>query len=116
MSIPTWHVDAELPALHLWWRDELEALIDFSAVDNWQLRVGVTGCPAVIEKTTGITGAAGAGVSPTGTPNVAIVWTAGELNVAPGTYVAQLRARWGSNDRVIQFPIRILPSVLAPAS
>lgn len=113
MTIPSWNVDVELPSLHLWWRDELGDLIDMSTVTGWQLRVGLPDCEAVIEKTSGISGAVGSGVSPTGVPNVVLTWATGELNVSPGLYLAQLKASWGTTDRMIEFNMRIEPAISA---
>jgi hypothetical protein len=63
-----------------------------------------------LTNTTGITGAAGSGYGPPGTPNVTVAWAAGELNIAPGTYDMDLTAVTTSGDRVLSGPITILDS------
>jgi hypothetical protein len=106
-----YHTTAERPALELWWFDDDGTLIDFSTGYTFSLKVGSAGSTALLTKTSDITGAAGAGVEPTGTPNVVVTWTAGELALTTGTYLAQLTATSSSLDRVAAFQMQILPVI-----
>jgi hypothetical protein len=103
--------NADRPAVEAWIFDDDGTLIDFSSGYTWSLKVGVPGSTALLTKTTNIAGAAGAGVCPTGTPNVVITWTAGELNLTPGVYNVQLTATASSLDRVFTGQITILDSI-----
>ena len=112
MARVTYHETADRPALELWWYDDDGTLIDFSSGYTWSLKIGVPGSAALLTKTSNITGAAGAGVEPTGTPNVTVTWTAGEIaTLSPGTYAAQLTATTSSLDRVCEFTVTILDTV-----
>ena len=99
--------NAERPAVEMWLRDDDATLIDFSSGYTWTLKIGELGTTALLTKTTGIVGAAGAGSEPTGTPNVVVSWTAGELNLTPGTYAWVLTATTGGLDRVFSGTITI---------
>ncbi len=98
---------AELPALHLWIYDDDGSLIDFSSGFTFVLKLGQAGSAAVLTKSSGITGAAGAGSEPDGTPNLVISWSAGELAVTAANYLAQLTATSGGLDRVFAFPFEV---------
>ena len=93
---------AERPDLKFWWEDEGGNLIDFSSGYTFSFKLAISlASTAAFTKTTGITGGAGAGAEPTGTPNITISFTAGELAaVAARTYVWQLTATTGGLDRV----------------
>lgn len=106
-----YHATAERPALELWLYDDDGSLIDFSSGYTFVLKVGLPGSAALLTKSSGITGAAGSGEEPTGTPNVTVSWTAGELALTPGSYMGQLTATTSSLDRVFVFPIHILDVV-----
>jgi hypothetical protein len=94
---------AERPDLKMWIEDDDGALIDFSTSYTFAFKLGYLGAAAVFTKTTGITGAAGSGTAPTGTPNVTVAFTAAELDaVTAGNYKWQLRATTGGLDRVYQ--------------
>lgn len=97
---------AERPSITMWWQADDGSLIDFSTGYTFTFKLGTTlGSAATFTKTTGINGAAGAGTSPTGTPNVVIGFIAGELdNVPAGYYTWQLRATatTGTLDRISQ--------------
>ena len=109
MSSPLrYHRGAERPALKLWLLDDDNTLIDFSSGYSFQFLIGVVGETAVLTKTTGITGAAGAGVAPTGTPNVTVTWAANDLDIVPGSYVWQLKATTSSLDRLFSGVINVL--------
>lgn len=99
---------AERPTLQLWWVDDTDALIDFSSGYTFSLTIG-DGTTATVTKTSGITGAAGAGTNPTGTPNIVVAWSASELDIAAGQYVAQLVATTGGLERIGRFGFRIDP-------
>ena len=99
-----YHKTAERPALELWLIDDDGALIDFSTGYTFALKVGNVGSTALLTKTSGIAGAVGAGEEPTGTPNVVVSWTAGELNLTPGSYAAQLTATTAGLDRIFTLP------------
>lgn len=99
---------AELPALSLWLTDEDDDLIDFSSGYTFSFKVGSTGSTALLTKTTGITGAAGAGEEPDGTPNVTVAWSAGELAIAPGTHEWTLTATSGGLDRIFGGQFRVV--------
>ena len=103
-----YHQSAERPALGLWLLDDDGALIDLSSGYTFSFKVGVVGAAAILTKTTGITGAVGAGTAPTGTPNVVVAWTAGELAIAPGTYTWQLTATTSGLDRVFSGVFTVL--------
>lgn len=103
----TYARSAERPSAQLWLFDDDGTLIDFSSGYTFSLKVGTRGTAALLTKTDGITGAAGAGTEPTGTANVAIAWTAGELDLTPGTYTWQLTATTGGLDRVFFGTIKI---------
>jgi hypothetical protein len=95
---------AERPGIALWWVDDDGTLIDFSTGYTFDFKIGTTvGATAAFTKTAGITGAAGSGTSPTGTPNVTIAFSAAELDaIAAGYYTWQLRATSGGVDRISQ--------------
>lgn len=113
MTALSWYSSAEEPALQIWWYDDDGDLIDFSSgVTGWSLKIGNPGSAAVLTKTTGITGAAGTGSPGSGTPNVQVVWAAGQLNITPGVYSLQLTATTAQGDRVLSTPITIRPVVL----
>lgn len=105
---------AELPETAIWWTDRAGNLIDFSSGYTFTLKLGHAGSAAVHTKTTGITGAAGSGTDPTGTPNVSIAWAAGELDaVAVTSYTAQLTARRTSDskDRIKTFTFTLTAEI-----
>jgi hypothetical protein len=103
-----YHKTAERPALEMWLLDDDESLIDLSTGYTFSLKIGNKGSTALLTKTTGIVGAAGAGAEPTGTPNVAVSWAAGELNLTAGRYVWQLTATSSALDRVFEGTFEIL--------
>ena len=101
-----YHTIDDLPDVKFWWFSEDGNLIDFSTGSpTWTFKIGLPGSSALVTKTSGITGAAGSGVQPTGTPNVTLVWTAGDLaSVTPGNYQWQLTARISGKDRTESGP------------
>lgn len=89
----------ERPDKRMWIRDSAGTLIDFSGY-TFSFKLGAIGAAASFTKTSGITGAAGSGVEPTGTPNVTLSFSANELDsLVPGEYAWQLRTTTGSLDR-----------------
>lgn len=98
---------AEDPGPGIWWLSRAGTLIDFSSGYTWSAKI-TDGTTTLLTKTTGITGAAGAGTNPTGTPNVTIDWSTGELNIAPGEYTLELTPTYNSRQRQpLKVPIRI---------
>lgn len=105
-----YHRGAERPALALWLIDDDGTLIDFSSGYTFELAIGVLGDTPLLTKTTGITGAAGAGTQPDGTPNVTVTWAADDLDIAAGIYTWQLTATsTGGLDRMFSGTFRVLP-------
>lgn len=103
--------NAERPSAELWLEDDDGTLIDFSSGYTFSFKVGSLGSTALLTKTSGITGAAGAGVEPTGTPNVVIAWTAGDLALAVGTHDAQLVCTTSALDRTFFGKVKILDTI-----
>ena len=99
---------ADRPALELWLWDDDGTLINFASGYTFSFKVGIVGSAALLTKTSSITGAAGSGTEPDGTPNVTITWTAGELALTPGSYTGQLTATTSSLDRVFSFPFDVV--------
>ena len=106
----TYHRNAERPAAKLWLFDDDGTLIDFSGYTH-VFRIGNPGSTALLSKSTNITGAAGSGTEPSGTPNITITWTAGELDIAPGMYRWQLKSTSSSLDRVFEGAFHILDDI-----
>lgn len=103
MGVISCYRTAERPDVQLWLLNDAGTLVDFSTGYTFAFKLGNPGSVAAFTKTTGITGAAGAGSEPTGTPNVTVSFTAAELDsLTPGAYGWQLRATTGSLDRVYQ--------------
>lgn len=104
----TYKKTADRPALKLWLLDDDGTLIDFSSGYTFVFKLGNTGQAALLTKSSGITGAAGSGTEPSGTPNVTVTWIAGELAVTPGGYSWDLTATSSGLDRVFFGKIQIL--------
>lgn len=107
----TYNRNADRPSLALWVLDRAGTLIDFSSGYTFSFKIGSRGAIGALTKTTGITGATGSGTAPTGTPNVAIDWTAGDLDITPGTYLWQLTATNGGLDRVYEGTFVVLDAI-----
>lgn len=107
----SYHSTADRPAAELWLFDDDGTLIDFSSGYTFSFKIGKPGSAALLTKTSSITGAAGAGTEPDGTPNVTVTWSAGELALTPGSYVWQLTATNSSLDRVFSGPFVVLDVV-----
>lgn len=99
-----YYITADKPDIELWLLDDDGDLIDFSTGYTFSFKIGTqVGTTALLTKTSGITGAVGAGSEPDGTPNVVVAFTAGELGTAvttAGNYVWQLTCTKASADRV----------------
>jgi hypothetical protein len=99
---------AERPDIRLWLTDSNGTLIDFSTGYTFAFKLGNSGSAATFTKTSGITGAAGSGVEPTGTPNITLTFTAGDLDsLTAGPCLWQLRATTGGLDRYFQGPFQL---------
>ena len=102
-DVLTYYRTGERPDIELWLFDGDGTLIDYSTGFSFEWKLGNPGEAAAFTKTTGITGAAGSGVEPSGTPNITLTFTAGELDsVTAGSYTWQLKARSSSLDRFHQ--------------
>lgn len=102
---------AERPALKLWLLDDDGSLIDFSAGYSFEFKVGLAGATPLLTKTSGIAGAAGAGVEPTGVPNIVVTWSSGELAIATGAYSWALRATSVGLDRIFGGVFHVLATL-----
>lgn len=102
------HRTAERPELRFWLLDDDGTLIDFSAGYSFSFKLGAVGATAMFTKTSGITGAAGAGSEPAGDPNVTITFSADELDdLEVGPCDGQLTATSSSLGRVFQFNVQV---------
>jgi len=102
-----YHRKAERPEAQLWIHDDDGTLIDFATGYTFVFKIGLLGSPAVVTKSTGITGATGSGVEPDGVPNITMAWAFDELDITPGNYDYQLTATNSGNDRIFQGTFRI---------
>lgn len=95
---------SDRPDLRLWLQDDAGTLINFASGYTFRFAIGAAGSAATFTKTSGITGAAGAGVAPSGTPNVVISFTAGETDpLAKASNVRwELKATTGGLDRYFE--------------
>jgi hypothetical protein len=99
---------AERPNVKLWLQDDNRTLMDLTGY-TFEFKIGTAGKTAVFTKTTGITGAAGTGTEPTGTPNVVMTFTSGELDalVKIDKTGGQVKATTGGLDRFWVFDVQI---------
>lgn len=98
----------------LWLRDGKQALVDLSTDYTFEIKV-YDGNGTKFTKTDNITGAAGSGSEPDGTPNLTIAWdTTGELDLltAGRDYWLQVKATRtaDSKPRIWKVPLTIVPS------
>ena len=105
---------AERPDIKLWLQDDDGAYINFATpAHTFTWKIGENGVAASFTKSTGITGGVAAGVEPTGTPNVTLTFTSGELaNVPVGTHGWELTATTSGLDRKFKGRIVIEDSIL----
>lgn len=109
MNTLRYHKTAERPSIELWLEDDDGTLIDFSSGYTFAFKIGQRGSAAVKTISSGITGAAGSGSEPDGTPNVTVAPAAGDFaNLDAGMYVWQLTATTSSLDRVFQGPFEVV--------
>jgi hypothetical protein len=106
----TYHRNAERPAAKMWLFDDDGTLIDMSGY-TFSFKIGNPGVAALLTKTSNITGGAGEGIEPTGTPNITVTWAAGELDIEPGIYTWQLKASDSSMDRVFAGSFAVLDDI-----
>lgn len=102
---------ASLPSAKLWLQDDDGTLVNFASGYTFVFKIGNRGSAAILTKSSGITGATGAGAEPTGTPNITIVWDDAEFSTkTPGSYAWQLTATAtsGGKDWVFKGPFQIL--------
>jgi len=109
-----YHKTAERPDSKLWLLDDDGTLINFATGYTFTFKIGRRGTAAVLTKTSGILGTAGAGAEPDGDPNVTIVYSAGEFAaVAPSpSYRWQLTATTGGLDRVFEGGFELVEVIL----
>lgn len=110
-NLPTYEVTVgeSLLPLKLFVRPDGALLTGLASGYTFELKVGpVDGGAVLFTKTDGITGQAGAGFAPSGTPNVVVQWEAtGELDaLSEGTYLAQLALISGGKRAFFPFLIR----------
>lgn len=105
-------VDGEsLPSLGLFVRENGTLLTGLDSGHTFEMKVADSAGTLVFTKTSGITGQAGSGVPPNGTPNVVVQWTASPSELAAmsggSTYAAQLKIvrTADSRSRYYQFSI-----------
>jgi hypothetical protein len=111
MTTLRYHKTASLPSIEMWIQDDDGTLIDFSTGYTFSFKVGHRGSAAIVTITSGITGAAGAGAEPDGTPNVTIAPADAQFgSQTPGTYTWQLTctATSGGKDRVFEGQFQII--------
>jgi hypothetical protein len=109
-TVPTFTLyrTGERPDVRLWLVDESDALVDLSSGFTFEFKLGTVGSAATFTKTTGITGAVGAGVRPTGTPNLVMTFNAAELDgLTRGPTTGQIKATTGGKDRFWQCTVQV---------
>lgn len=111
MSEISYYRGAELPDLRLWLFDDDGSLVDFAAGWTFEFKVGFPGSAAVLTKTTGITGATGAGQEPSGTPNVSVAWASGQLDLPARAYQWQLTCTSAGLQRVFGGVLKIIDRI-----
>ena len=89
-------IDGEnLPSLGLFVRENGTLLTGLDTGHTFELKIAEADGTVVVTKTTGITGQAGTGTPPSGTPNVVIAWSSGTSELASltggDTYQVQLK-------------------------
>jgi hypothetical protein len=100
----------ELEPVSITWYQPNGTLYNFTSGWTFTARIGTPGTAALVQKTTGFTGAATA-------PNLSLAWTAGDLAaIASGTYHLDITARLtaGSLDVTRSWLFQILDGVNVP--
>lgn len=93
---------AELPPLKVQLLDETNSIVDLTTASQITLRLGLDTTTTALTKTTGITGS---------TTGATVNWTAGELELTPGNYMAELTATISGLDYRRQFTLVIDPKL-----
>lgn len=90
------------------WLTKNGTLVDLSAY-TFSAKVLNRDYTTQLTKSTGFTGAVGAGVCPTGTPNLVVAWaTTLELSTLTyGPYILEVKATTGGKDLMWQLPFEI---------
>jgi hypothetical protein len=102
------HRTMERPDVRLWLLDDDGSLVNLASGFTFTFKLGNPGAAAVFTKTANINGAAGAGVEPSGTPNLTMTFTGAELDsLTAGSYTGQLVATTASLDRLWQFRVQV---------
>jgi hypothetical protein len=94
VTIPRYVAGGELAPTRLWLTAN-GSLVDLSTGFTITA-ILARGVNVVLTKTTGIAGAEGAGIEPSGTPNCVISWAANQLELDPARYTLQVQARNGA--------------------
>jgi hypothetical protein len=111
MTMPRYPRGAERPSMRLWLLNDDGQPEDLTGY-ALTLKLGQRNAgPALLTKSSGLIGQAGSGVEPTGVPNFVANWTAGELDLPPGTYALDVTATAGGLDRKWQLELAIGPVV-----
>lgn len=100
----------ELEGLDITWPQTNGNPYDFSAGWTFTARIGLPGQAALLQKTTGFTGASTF-------PNLVVAWTANDFdNIAQGSYHLDIKARLttGSLDVTRTWLFQILDGINAP--
>lgn len=98
------------PDAVFWWLDYNDALINFSSGYTFTAQILREDDTIVVNKTTGITGAAGAGSEPSGTPNLTLAWSNNQIDtLAAGRYTLRVVANntASGKDRILQLELLI---------
>lgn len=98
-------VGAEDPSLAVTWLDVNGQVIDFSGEWDFVLKLFRAGHPPVLIKTSGISGSSA-------DPNLVVVWSIGELEIAPGLYRVEIKATREGRDRFLRGQIEFKPRSL----
>lgn len=112
MNDLVWVRGAELPVLAVWWTDDYGNLHDLSGATSFACKIGEIGQTPLLNKTTGITGAAGSGdgTNETDVPNVVVAWEAGDLDITPGVWQIELSCLDGGLTRKLTREFVIEPT------
>lgn len=94
-------VGAERPALTITLVDESNQAIDLSGFIG-SISLGLDTTTTALTKSSGVS---------CGTDGVTVTWTAGDLNLDPGTYLGQVTATNGARDYIQQFTLVLKPAL-----
>lgn len=97
-------VGESLPVLGLFYRENGVLLTGLASGHAFELKIATLDGEVVETKTTDITGQAGAGFPPLGTPNIVIAWSSELAALTAGTtYRAQLKITSSGGVRFVEF-------------